>query len=92
MVFPKWLYRRGDGTSALVDSQEHFDGMKDKHLWQEEPWRPSKIKFCPECETLRNIVKNLEDHIESLKEESAEKDHTIKSLRDGVKIGKSMVR
>lgn len=92
MVFPKWLYRKGDGASAMVDSQEHFDGMKDKHLWQETPWRPSKVKFCLECDTLKELVKNLEAQIETLKEDQADKDHTIKSLREGVKIGKGVVR
>ena len=78
-------------TSAritIIDPNEQFivsysDGSKTIR---------AKVKFCLECETLKELVKNLEAQVETLKEDGADKDHTIKSLREGVKIGKGVVR
>ena len=92
MDFPRWMYRKGDGATAHFESQEQFDGMKDQHLWQDTPWRPSKVKFCAECEKLRELVKNLEAEIAGLNEEAAEKDRTIKSFRNNWKNEKAPVR
>lgn len=84
MVFPTWLYRRGDGVAAFFETADHFDNMKDKALWQETPWRPSKVKFCAECEKLRELVKNLESEL-------AEKDKTIEGMRATVKIKRAVL-
>lgn len=84
MVFPTWLYRRGDGVAAFFETADHFDNMKDKALWQEAPWRPSKVKFCAECEKLRELVKNLESEL-------AEKDKTIEGMRATVKIKRAVL-
>ena len=91
-TWPRWLYRRGDGSAALVESKEHFDQFKDKHLWQETPWRPSKVRFCAECEKLGELVKNLEAELATSAEDHtanlAEKDKLIETLREALKAKK----
>jgi hypothetical protein len=82
MDFPKFMYRRGDGAAALFKTEEHFEGMKDKHLWQEEPWRPSKIKFCPECENLKLRIKNLEDEMVAKDKMIESSERLIESLQE----------
>jgi hypothetical protein len=90
------MYRRGDGSAALVESKEHFDQFKDKHLWQETPWRMTKVRFCAECEKLGELVKSLESELATLAEDHItdldEKDKLIETLRDALKAKKVYVK
>jgi len=80
MDFPKWMYRKGDGIAAYFASEDHFKNMKDKHLWQDEPWRkPDKEKFCLSCENLKEQVRSLEEEMEL-------KDEKIKDLEEEIKL------
>ena len=92
LVYHRWMYRKGDGIAAMIGSQEHFDGMRDKHLWQETPWRPSKVRFCAECEKLGELVNSLESELAaSAKDHTAdlaEKDKLIETLREALKSKK----
>lgn len=96
LIYPRWMYRRGDGAAAMVESQQHLDQFKDKHLWQDVPWRPGKVKFCAGCEDLRELVKELESDMdgkdEIVKAELAEKDRTIELLRQELKSKKGQPR